>query len=88
MKKIYSRNCFALIELLITLIIISCLSYLSFKFYFKRPVVTDQETQKALKEEHIDTSNYVTTMNSLKSKVNEVNEIEKERNKQIDDTNI
>lgn len=74
---------FGLLEILLVLIILSSLSYFSFKFYFSPRL--DDKAKVTLEKEGIDTSNYRALSESLKDKVNQANQESLRRQQAIED---
>lgn len=62
---------FSFIEIIIVLAIILFLGYKLLNLYFKQPAL-DMQTQKALVEQGIDTTNYQTTANTVRSKIQDI----------------
>ena len=62
---------FAFIETLIVLTIILFLVYKLLNFYFKQPSI-NPETNKALIEQGIDTTNYKTTADTVRNKIENI----------------
>jgi len=62
---------FAFIETLIVLTIILFLVYKLLNFYFKQPSI-NPETNKALIEQGIDTTNYKTTADTVRNKIQDI----------------
>ena len=62
---------FAFIELLLVLAIILFLGYKLLNFYFKQPSI-NPETNKALIEQGIDTTNYKTTADTVRNKIENI----------------
>ena len=74
---------FSLLELLLVLIIIAFLSYKALNFYFKKPSL-DKETEQAVSSQGIDTTNYQTTIDSVKAKVADINKQILSREKELE----
>jgi len=64
-------NAFIFIEILLVLAIILFLGHKLLNVYFKQPSI-DPETNKALIEQGIDTTNYKTTTDSVRSKIQNI----------------
>jgi Tfp pilus assembly protein PilV len=62
------RNGFALLELLLTAIIVLLLFFAFAKLYLKKSPL-DKESQQSLQQQGIDTTNYKTTLDSTKAKL-------------------
>jgi len=69
MKKV--KRGFALVELLVVAAIIMFLAFKMWEAYSKKPVLS-KETEKVMTEQGIDTTNYKTISDSMKSKVEEI----------------
>jgi prepilin-type N-terminal cleavage/methylation domain-containing protein len=65
------RKGFGFIEILIVLAIILFLGYKLLNVYFKRPSI-NPETNKALIEQGIDTTNYKTTADTVRNKIENI----------------
>ena len=65
----------ALLELVVAVAIVAVLALILLNAYVKKPAL-DAETQGALQEQNIDTTNYKTTLDSVRSKLQN---IQKER---------
>lgn len=72
MQRNYKGGVFSLIELLLVLAIILFFSYKALNSYFKKPDL-DKNTEKALSQQGINTSNYGTILNSTRSQVQDIN---------------
>ena len=70
MKEKQIRS-FSFIEIIIVLAIILFLGHKLLNFYFKQPSI-DPETNKALIEQGIDTTNYQTTANTVRNKIENI----------------
>ena len=70
MKEKQVRS-FSFIEIIIVLAIILFLGYKLLNLYFKQPSI-DPETNKALIEQGIDTTNYQTTANTVRNKIENI----------------
>ena len=77
---------FGLIELLVSLVIISVLSYISLRAYFKKPLM-DASTERVLSEHGIDSSSSQALIQSTKNKVEEINKKQAESQNIIDNLN-
>ena len=64
-------NGFSFIEILVVLAIILFLGYKLLNFYFKQPSI-NPETNKALIEQGIDTTNYKTTADTVRNKIENI----------------
>jgi competence protein ComGC len=62
---------FGFVEILIVLAIILFLGYKLLNFYFKQPSI-NPETNKALIEQGIDTTNYKTTADTVRNKIENI----------------
>jgi len=62
---------FSFIEILIVLAITLFLGYKLLNLYFKQPAL-DKETEKALLEQGIVTTNYQTTANTVRNKIQNI----------------
>lgn len=62
---------FGFVEILVVLAIILFLGYKLLNFYFKQPSI-NPETNKALIEQGIDTTNYKTTADTVRSKIENI----------------
>ncbi len=82
-RGIGNKGFTSLLELLVTLIVISILFYLAFKFYFNKPV-RDKEMDKTLSTQGIDTSTYQSTVSSTKKKLSDINQQASDRFKDAD----
>ena len=75
---------FGLIEIIVTLLIISFLCFQAVKAYFKKPVF-DKKTSEALSEQGIDTTSRSTIVDSTRAKVNELNSMIEKLSKDAQD---
>jgi len=75
-KKI--KHGFMLIELLVALAIIMFLAFKVLNLYFVKPAL-NQETQKIIAEQKIDSTNYKTLIDSTKSKLADIQSQEEDR---------
>lgn len=64
---------FALLELLLVLAIIAFIIFKVMNYYYKKPPI-DKETQKVVSEQGIDTSNPVSIVESVKKKLQHIND--------------
>jgi prepilin-type N-terminal cleavage/methylation domain-containing protein len=71
MRKYRNRAGFTFIEMILALGIVLFLAYTLLNFNFNRPVL-DEETKKAVAEQGIDTANYKTTIDSTRSKIQDI----------------
>ena len=78
MKKIKAG--FMLIELLVVLAIIMFIASKAFKSYFTKPSL-DQETQKVISKQGIDTTSYQSLVDSSKKKLQD---IQKQHTQELD----
>ncbi|MFH1201592.1 MAG: type II secretion system protein [Candidatus Omnitrophota bacterium] len=79
------KRAFGFIEILLVLVIISFLSYFILKTYLKKPNLNN-DTQKVLTEEGIDSTNQKALLDSIKSKVGAINKQQAEREKAMEET--
>ncbi|OGX14841.1 MAG: hypothetical protein A2166_06040 [Omnitrophica WOR_2 bacterium RBG_13_41_10] len=70
MKEKQVRS-FSFIEIIIVLTIILFLGYKLLNLYFKQPAI-DPETNRALREQGIDTTNYKTTADTVRNKIENI----------------
>lgn len=66
-----NRAGFTIIEIMLVLGVIMFLAYILLNFNFNRPML-DEETKKAVSEQGIDTANYKTTIDSARSKIQDI----------------
>jgi hypothetical protein len=78
MKK--AKNGFMFIELILALAIIMFIAFKVFNAYFKKPSL-DNETQRLISEQGIDTTSHKTTIDSTRDKLEDI------QNKHIDQLN-
>ena len=64
---------FALIEIILVLAIICFIIYKTVNYYSKKPKI-DKETEKLLLEQGIDTTNYQSTVDTVRSKIEGIQE--------------
>jgi uncharacterized protein YpmS len=62
---------FMFLELLLAAIVVMFLAFAVFKLYFKQPQI-NQETQKVVAEQGIDTTSYKSTVESVRSRVEDI----------------
>lgn len=62
----------SLLELVLALGIVLFLAYKAYNAYFKKPAM-DKDTEQALSQQGIDTSNYSTIVNSARRQVQDIN---------------
>ena len=65
------KSGFGLLEIVLVAAIVIISMLMLINLYVKKPMV-DQETDKALREQNIDTSNYKTTLDSVRRKVQDI----------------
>ena len=65
------KSGFGLLEIVLVAAIVIISMLMLINLYLKKPMV-DQETGKALREQNIDTSNYKTTLESVRRKVQDI----------------
>lgn len=68
MRKEFKAG-FALIEIVLVLVIVYLIVNMVVNLYFKKPIIVNKEEAKVLTQEGIDTTNYQTIVNSVKEKV-------------------
>jgi type II secretory pathway pseudopilin PulG len=69
------RGAFALLEILAVLVIIMVLYYTVMKLNsFKNRTQLDRQTEQAVKDAGINTENYITIKNSMKDKIEQINQ--------------
>ncbi len=66
------KNGFAFIELLLVIAIILFLFYKVINLYFKKTPTINKETEKALSEQGIDTTNYKSIVGSTREKIQDI----------------
>jgi hypothetical protein len=68
-----ARTGFMFLELLLAAAVVMFLAFAVFKLYFKQPYTNiNKETQKVILEQGIDTTSYKSTVDSTRSKIEDI----------------
>jgi hypothetical protein len=66
-----AKTGFMFLELILAVAAVMFLAFAVFKLYFKQPYI-NKETQKVISEQDIDTTSYKTTIDSTRSKIEDI----------------
>lgn len=78
-----TKKAFALLELLVTLVILGVLFYVAVNVFFKK-TKESEKIHQSIAEDGIDTSNYRTIVDSTKKKIEKINTQRLQRQKKIE----
>lgn len=88
MEKIRNDGFVSLLGVLLTLVIISVLSYMVFKNYYSATPQSDKSIEKPLAEAGINTTSYSTVLDSTKTRINDLSQQQMKAAEQLEEFDV